>query len=257
MQDAKTVTTPLGSHFRLSADLSPHTEDEQEYMTSVPYSSAVGSIMYAMVCTRPDISQAVSVVSRYMANPGKGHWQAVKWILRYLKGTMQFGLVYNGNANTGNCVVGYSDSDFAGNLDDRRSQTGYVFTLSRSAISWKATLQPTVALSTTEAEYMAVTEVVKEAMWLQDLVSELGVEQAQTVVYCDSQSAIHLTKNQMFHERTKHIQVKCNFVRDIISKGAIVVKKVHTTDNSADMLTKLVLGDKFKHCLDLIGVRST
>ncbi|WRX24984.1 Integrase [Theobroma cacao] len=155
-----------------------------------------------------------------------------------------------------NALVTVRDDNFAGDLDSRRSQTGYVFTLSGSVISWKVVLQSTVALSTTEAEYMAVTEAVKEALWLKSLVSDLGFEQTQTVVFCDSQSAIHLTKNHMFHERTKHIQAKCNFVREIISKGEIVVKKIATDENPTDMLIKSVSGIKFKHCLDLIGVHS-
>ncbi|KAG8480959.1 hypothetical protein CXB51_025647 [Gossypium anomalum] len=161
MRSAKPVSTPLAAHFRLSSTLSPQSDDEIEYMSHVPYSSAVGSLMYAMVCSRPDLSYAVSAVSRYMANPGKEHWKAVQWILRYLRGTidvcLQFGRTEDG-------VIGYVDADFAGDLDRRRSLTGYVFTIGGCAISWKATLQTTVALSTTEAEYMAITEACKEAI---------------------------------------------------------------------------------------------
>ncbi|GKV35094.1 hypothetical protein SLEP1_g43407 [Rubroshorea leprosula] len=174
LHEAKAVTTPLGAHFKLSSNLSPETEEEKKFMARVPYASAVGSLMYAMVCTHPDISHVVSVVSRYMANPGKGHWEAVKWILRYLRGTVDVGLVYDRSANPSGNVVGFVDFDFADDLDKRRSTTGYVFTLLGCAISWKATLQSTVALSTTEAEYMAITEAVKEALWLKGLVSDLG-----------------------------------------------------------------------------------
>lgn len=149
--------------------------------------------MYAMVCTRPDISNSASAVSWFMRHPGKMHWQAVKWILRYLRGTTDVGLVYDMSHNTGGSIIGYVDSDYTGDIDKRRSLTGYVFTLSGSAISWKATLQSTIALSTTEAEYMAA---VKEAIWLRSLVGNLGLEQDITIVYCDSQSAIQLTKNQ-------------------------------------------------------------
>jgi hypothetical protein len=255
MQNSKPVSTPLAAHFRLSAELSPQSEDEEKYMSQVPYSSAVGSLMYAMVCTRPDISHAVSVVSRYMGRPGKAHWEAVKWILRYLKGTADVGLLY-GVSNPGNQVVGYVDSDFAGDHDKRRSLTGYVFTLSGSAISWKATLQATVALSTTEAEYMAIAEAVKEALWMRGILCELGIAQGVTSVFCDSQSAIHLTKNLMYHERTKHIDVRYHFVREIISQKQVEVKKVGTADNPADMLTKPVSVAKFKHCLGLVGICS-
>ena len=190
-----------------------------------------------------------------MACPGREHWQAVKWILRYLKGTTDVGLIFD-RAKMSDSVVGYVDSDFAGDLDKRRSLTGYLFTLSGSVISWKATLQTTVALSTTEAEYMALAEAVKEAIWLQGLVSDLGLMQNKSTVFCDSQSAIHLTKNQMYHERTKHIDVRYHFIRDIVSQGTIVVQKVSTHDNPADIMTKTVPVSKFWHCLDSVGVCS-
>lgn len=163
-------------------------------MSFVPYASAVGSLMYAMVCTRPDISQAVNVVSMYMGNPGKTHWQAVKWIFRYSRETTGVGLIF-GRGKDQNLAAGYVDSDYPTDLDKRKSLTGYVFTLSGSAISWKETLQSIVGLSTTEAEYMAITEAVKKVVWLQGLLGELGLSQDHMVVHCDSQSAIHLTKN--------------------------------------------------------------
>jgi transposase InsO family protein len=260
MATAKPVSVPFASHFRLSSDLSPKSAEEKEQMSKVPYSNAVGSVMYAMVCTRPDISHAVSVVSRYMANPGEEHWRAVKWLLRYLKGTTEVGLTFDRasleRSPSRRSVVGYVDSDYAGDLDKRRSLTGYVFTFCGSCISWKATLQH-VALSTTEAEYMAITEAVKEAIWLRGLVGDLGLTQESTSVYCDSQSAIHLTKNQMYHERTKHIDVRHHFVRDIVSQGVVSVKKVSTHENPADMMTKAIPVTKFRHCQDLIGVGST
>ncbi|KAG8501480.1 hypothetical protein CXB51_003989 [Gossypium anomalum] len=251
MRSAKPVSTPLAAHFRLSSALSPQSDDEIEYMSHVPYSSAVGSLMYAMVCSRPDLSYAVSAVSRYMANPGKEHWKAVQWILRYLRGTTDVCLQFG---RTEDRVIGYVDADFAGDLDRRRSLTGYVFTIGGCAISWKATLQTTVALSTTEAEYMAITEACKEAIWLKGLFSELNEDLQISTVFCDSQSAIFLTKDQMFHERTKHIDVRYHFVRDIIARGDIVVSKISTHENPADMMTKSLPITKFKHCLDLVGV---
>ncbi|KAG8481222.1 hypothetical protein CXB51_025972 [Gossypium anomalum] len=230
---AKPVSTPLAAHFRLSSALSPQSDDEIEYMLHVPYSSAVGSLMYAMVCSHPDLSYAVSAVSRYMANPGKGHWK--------------FGRTRDGD-------IGYVDTDFAGDLDRRKSLTGYVFTIGGCAISWKATLQTTVALSTTEAEYMAITEACKEVVWVKGLFSELNEDLQISTVFCDSQSAIFLTKDQIFHERTKHIDVRYHFIRDIIARGDIVVRKISTHENPADMMTKSLPITRFEHCLDLVGV---
>ncbi|KAG8498213.1 hypothetical protein CXB51_006868 [Gossypium anomalum] len=250
-KSAKPVSTPLAAHFRLSSALSLQSDDEIEYMSHVQYSSAAGSFMYAMVCSRSDLSYAVSAVSRYMANPGKEHWKAVQWILRYLRGTtdvcLQFGRTEDG-------VIGYVDVDFARDLDRRRSLTGYVFTIGGCTISWKATLQTTVALSTTEAEYMAITEAYKEVIWLKGLFSELNEDLQISTIFCDSQSAIFLIKDQIFHERTKHINVWYHFVRDIIARGDIVVNKISTHENPADMMTKSLPITKFEHCSNLVGV---
>ncbi|PSS08126.1 Endonuclease [Actinidia chinensis var. chinensis] len=250
----KPVSTPLASHFRLSASMSPHTEDERKHMENIPYANAVGALMYAMVCTRPDISHAVSMVSRYMHNPGKVHWQAVKWILRYIHGTVNVGLKFQRDDKSSQYSVGYVDSDYAGDLDKRRSTTGYVFTMAGGPVCWRSTLQSTVALSTTEAEYMAVTEAFKEAIWLHGLINDLGIDQEHVDVYCDSQSAICLAKNQVHHSRTKHIDVRFHFIREILNEGDVLLEKISTKDNPADMLTKVVSGIKFKHCLDLINI---
>ena len=246
MLDAKPVSVPLASHFKLSSLDSPKSKEDKEFMSSIPYANAVGSIMYAMVCTRPDIAQAVSVVSRYMANPGKAHWQAVKWILRYLRGTSSTCIEYGRN---GDDLIGYVDSDYGGDLDGRKSTSGYVFCLGGSAISWRSALQDVTALSSTEAEYMALTEGFKEAQWLGGFVGELKSGGCVPMVYGDSQSAIHLARNpNSFHRRTKHIDVKYHYIRDTIASGKVVLGKVHTSENPADMLTKPLPVAKFEHC---------
>ncbi|XP_038896002.1 secreted RxLR effector protein 161-like [Benincasa hispida] len=160
---AKPIDTPSAINARLSSVLSPQFEAEKEYMSRVPFTNVMESLMYAMVYTRPNHAHVVSVVSKFMGQPGKEHWQAVKRICCYLRGTSDVGLVY------GNCteclVTDYSDSDYAGDVDSSKSMTGYVFTLGGSIVSWKATLQPTVTLSTTEVEYMALIEAAKEGIW--------------------------------------------------------------------------------------------
>ncbi|XP_075474543.1 secreted RxLR effector protein 161-like [Primulina tabacum] len=182
MLNSKPVITPIGAHFKLSTEQSPSFEDEVSDMMKIPYASATGSIMYGMVSTRPDIAYASSLISRYMSNPGHEHWRAVKWVLRYLKGAYEVGLNYNNIWNTSEKVCGYVDADFAGDKDQRRSQTGYTFTLYGNTVSWKSTLQPIVALSTTESEYIAVTEAFKEALWIKGLVEELEGNAVKTVV---------------------------------------------------------------------------
>ena len=171
MKDAKSVTLPLAKHFKLTKHLCLKIDKEKEYMTKVTYTSTVGSLMYAMVCTRPDIAQAVGVVSRFMNNPGKGHWEAVKWILRYLRGTSHYSLCFGGSNS---CLQGYVDSDMVGDIDGGRSTSGYVFTIGGTTISWISKLQQVVALSTTEVEYVATINASKKLIWLKRLMEELG-----------------------------------------------------------------------------------
>jgi hypothetical protein len=253
MENAKPVSTPLTNHFRLSISQCPKTVEEIEDMSKVPYASAVGCLMYVMVCTRLDLAHTVSVVSKYMANSGKQHWNAVKWIFRYLKSTTDYSITFV-RQKSDLLVVGYVDADYAGDLDDRRSTMGYVFTLARRPICWKFMIQSTVAMSTTEAEYMAMAEASKEALWLKGLVKELGIQQVGVPLYCDSQSAIYLAKNQVYHARTKHIDVRFHKIRELVATGELLIEKIHTSENAADMLTKPITADKFKHCLDLINV---
>lgn len=250
MGSSKPVQTPLPAHFRLSSQQCPKTEEEMTEINMVPYSSVVGCLMYAMVLTRPDISYAVSVVSKYMANPRQEHWKAVIWVLRYLKGTSDYGLVYGIRKQEEVRVEGFVDANFDGDLDKRRSLTGYLFTLNGYTINWKATLQNVVALSTIEAEYTAAAEAVKESIWLRGMVTELRFKQEQVLVHCDNHSAICLSKNQVHHERTKHIDIKLHFLRLEVSKGVVKLEKIHTDDNLADFLTKAVPGAKFEFCLN-------
>ncbi|KAD3338048.1 hypothetical protein E3N88_33569 [Mikania micrantha] len=254
MENCKPVMTPMAQHFKLSKSDCPVTVEEIEEMQNVPYSNAVGSLMYLMVCTRPDIGYAVSLVSRFLSNPGKLHWGAVKWILRYLNGSKDLGLIF-GQVNADDpLILGYVDSDFAKDLDRGRSITGYGFKVIGSMVSWKANLQHVVALSTTESEYIALTEAVKEAMWLKGFVTDLGFDQVDALVLCDSQGAVQLSKNQRFHERKKHINVKLHFIRDVIESKEVMVEQIDTLCNAADMFTKALAGSQFQNCLVKLGI---
>ena len=251
MDKAKAVNTPMAAHFKLSKQQAHVSQQEVEEMATIPYASAVGSLMYAMVCTRPDLAHAVSVVSRFMANPAKEHWQAVKWIFRYLKGTHSSHLEFSRDTTN---LIGYVDADYAGCMDTRRSTSAYVFTFGGCAVSWRSRLQECVALSTAEAEYMALSDALKEAIWLRNIHGELTQGIQKLRIMCDSQSAIYLTKDSMFHERTKHIDVRYHKLREVLAEGDIIVEKVSTSDNAADMLTKVLTLTKFKHCLDLVSL---
>jgi len=182
MHDCKPVSLPLASHFILSKEQSPANEEEKEYMNKIPYSNVIGSIMYLMVCTRPDLAHTVSTLSRFMSNLGPKHWEALKWLLRYLKGSCDIGLVYK-HKTEGVKLKGFTDSDYAGDRDNRKSMSSYVFTLCNACISWKSQLQHIVVLSTTESEYIATIEAIKEALRFKSLLKELSVFSNDVIVY--------------------------------------------------------------------------
>jgi len=252
MQNAKPVSTPFANHFKVSKELCPKTQEDMDYMCKVPYASAIGSLMYAMVCTRPDIAHAVGVVSRYMNNLGKEHWMAVKWILRYLKGTTNQALCFGGSNIS---LPGYVDADMAGDRDNRRSTTRYVFTVGGTTVSWVSKIQSVVALSTTKAEYVSTTEASKEMIWLQRFMGELGKEHDMGTLYSDSQCAIHLAKNSTFHSRTKQIQLNYHFIQSVLEDGELKMEKIHTSQNPTDMLTKVVTKEKLRICSVSVGIQ--
>ncbi|CAL1392755.1 unnamed protein product [Linum trigynum] len=251
MDNAKAVSCPLAYYFILTSKQSPSTEKEMVEMDKIPYASAVGSLMYAMVCTRPDIAHAVGVVSRFLSKPGKKHWEAVKWILRYLRGSSKMSLCFGDGEPV---LVRYTDADMAGDVDSRRSTSGYLITLSGGAISWQSRLQKCVALSTTEAEYIAVTEACKEMIWMKKFLNELGFLQEQPQLFCDSQSAIHLAKNASFHAQSKHIDVRYHWIRDVLEMKQLQLEKIHTVENGSDMCTKTLPREKFKFCRSAAGM---
>nr|CAN73722.1 hypothetical protein VITISV_041002 [Vitis vinifera] len=195
MNETKPVSTPLSSHFKLSKEQSQKTKEENDHMSKVPYASAIGSLMYAMVCTRLDITHVVGVVSRFMSRLGKQHWEVVKWILRYLKGSLDTCLCFTGASLK---LQGYVDADFAGDIDSRKSTTGFVFILGGTTISWASNLQKIITLSSTEAEYVAAIEVENEMIWLHGFLDELGKRQEMDILHSDSQSAIFLAKIRLF-----------------------------------------------------------
>jgi hypothetical protein len=243
MSDCKPVATPMEANVKLTKSQSSSTDKERQEMAAVPYQSAVGSLMYAMTCTRPDIAYAVSTASRFCSNYGSAHWVAVKRIMRYLKGTAHYRLQLGGGA--GVVLSGYCDADWAGDLDERKSTTGYAFYIGDGLISWNSKRQATVALSTAEAEYMAATQAVKEVLWLKQLLNEIGFTQSQPVlIHSDNQGCIALTKNPAYHSRTKHIDIRHHFIRDAVEVGAVELQYCATDDMVADVLTKALARDK-------------
>jgi len=198
------------------------------------YQEAVSSLLYLAMCTRPDISFAVGKLSRHVSAPTQAHWAAAKAVMRYLKCTRDWRITYGTKCP----LVGYSEADYASDIDTRRSTTGQAFLWVGGAISWGIKIQTTVAASTTETEYVAAAMAAKEAILLQRLVRELGGGDEPVVMYCDSQGAIALIRNPTSSNRTKHVDVAHHFVRKCVDGGAHEVEAVGTADMVADCLTK-------------------
>ena len=173
MEESKRGFLPMRHGISLSKEMCPSPPQERERMSKIPYASAIGSIMYVMLCTRPDVSYALSMTSRYQVDPGEGHWTTVKNILKYLRRTKDTFLIYGGEEELS--VKGYTDASFQTDKDDSRSQSSFLFCLNGAAVSWKSSKQSTVADSTTEAEYIVTSEAAKEAVWIKKCITELGV----------------------------------------------------------------------------------
>ena len=224
-------------------------------MRQVSYASAVGNLMYVILCTRLDIYYSVGMVSRYQSNPGPKHWQAIKHILKYLQRTRDYMLVYW-------CEdlipIGYIDSDFQSDLDFRKSTSECVFTLGGGAISWRSVKQSCIADSTIEAEYVVACEAAKEAVWLKKFLSDLGVvkmEQVPITLFCDNSGAVAQSKDLRNHKKGKHIERKYHIIQGIVPHGDVVVAKTKSANNLADPFTKALPQRTFESHLEGMRVR--
>ena len=240
MADCKPVGTPMIPGSKLSSDQSPKSEDEKAEMIDVPYINAVGSLMYLAVMTRPDISYTVGVLARFNSNPGRAHWNAVKHLFRYLKGTVDMKLEYGPDESIGpEMFVTYSDADHGGNKDNGKSTTGYMVKLGLGVVAWKSKLQPVVTRSTTEAEYIAGGAAGTEICWMQNVLKELGYTPSAPAKLCvDNQSAISVAKNPEHHGRMKHLDLCFYWLRDQVEMKRMVPVYLRTQDMPADLLTK-------------------
>jgi hypothetical protein len=248
MENCKPISTPIEVNNKLSKDVGELLEDETMYR------KLVDSLIY-LALTQPDIAYAVGVVSRFMQNPRKPHLEAIRRILRYVKGTSDFGILYEKGVSCK--VVGFCDADYAGDISTRRSTTGYVFSLGSRAISWCSKRQPTVSLSTTKAEYRAAAMAAQECDWLMQLMSNLKQQRDYPVqLYCDNESAIRLTENPVFHAQTKHIEVHHHFIQEKVLKGDITLFHVNTEEQTADIFTKGLSVLKFSKFQLQLGVMS-
>lgn len=246
MENASPITTP--------ADINTYlTKSNEESHVPFPYRQAVGSLMFAAIVSRPDISYAVGEVSKFTENPKSCHVVALKRIFRYLNATSDYYIEYKKEDSVN--LVGYTDADFARDIDTRRSTTGYVFLANSSAITWISHRQKTVALSTTEAECMAACEGAKEAIWLRQLLTDIGYPQTSpTILNVDNQGAIRLIGNPELHHSTKHIDIRLKFIRELKKNKTIDIIFVNTDMQYADIFTKPLTAQRFINNVKLLGM---
>ena len=248
MTECNPVSTPLENGKKFE----PNKDDEPFELAE--YQSAVGSLIYAAVSTRPDLSIAVAILSQFMANPNKEHWSGIKRVLRYVKGTSHYGLMYRYSDEFS--LTGYSDADWAGDEATRKSMSGYIFKLGECTISWGSKKQSVVALSTTEAEYIALSLACQEAVWLRNLLTNVQLKQAVTTIHEDNQGAITLSKNPTSHSRTKHIDIKYHYVRDLIARKEINVIYCPSNKMIADLFTKGLPRIQYEQLRGRMGVEA-
>ncbi|KAI5316235.1 hypothetical protein L3X38_045411 [Prunus dulcis] len=246
MAQCNSVLNPVVPGFKLTKD-----EGGVEVDSTV-YKQMVGSLMY-LTSTRPDLMFIISLISRCMERPTEAHLLAAKRAFRYVKGTIDLGIFYKKGGKDE--LIGYTDSDYAGDQDDRNSTSGYVFKLSSGAVSWFPKKQPVVTLSTTEAEFIAAASSACQVVWLRRILKSLNQEQySPTLVYCDNVSTIKLSRNPVMHGRSKHIDIRFHFLRDLVKSEVLELVQCSTQEQIADVLTKPLKVDTFLKMRDLMGV---
>jgi hypothetical protein len=246
MMDCKAMPTPMVTNLKLLSDTSSKTVD------ATMYRQMIGSLIY-LTNTRPDICFAVNTLSQYMVESRRVHLIATKHVMRYLKGTIDYGLRYASDCEIS--LQGFTDSDWVGSVADWKSTFGCCFSMELVMMSWFSGKQTSVALSTTEAEYIAICSSRNEAMWFRKLLAGLfDLELEVTCTWCDNQSYVKLTENLVFHDMSKHIEIKYHYIRDMVQKGAVKLQYVATEEQREDVLTKTLSRVMFEYFRDELGV---
>lgn len=250
MEEAHAVAIPADFH----QELSLQNVDKKEEAINVPYKEAVGSLLYLAMVTRPDIAYAVHAVSQYAESPQKIHWNAVKRIMKYIKGTVNHGILFP-KGDQMLSITAYSDADFAGDKTTRKSTSGTIIKVGDAPVVWSSQKQRSVALSTTESEYIAASQTTKELIWVRRLMNDLVKCKVQTpTMYVDNQSAIKLVKNPEFHKRTKHIDVRYHFIRQHYEEKVFELRYIHTDEQIADICTKPLSKARFEYLREKLSL---
>ena len=256
MDECHPATLPHQPGLHLSKRMCPTTAEETEEMARVPYGELVGGLLWLAINTRPDIKQAVSVLCRFVKNPGRRHWAAAELILHYLQGTRTLGLLYSRNDRNAH-LEGYADSDFANDPDKSRSVSAYVIMMANGPVAWKSKLQSSVATSSVHDEYVALYEAVREVVWLRQLLRELGhAATGPTTIFEDNKGSISMASNNRTDPKTKHIDVKYHFTREHVKSNTVAIVYKPTAEMVADALTKPVGKCKFVWFRNQLGMSS-
>jgi hypothetical protein len=231
----RNVPLPVG--LILDSNMSPKTDSERRAMNDKPYRSVLGSVMWGQLATRPDLSFAVSLLSRFQSNPGLDHWNSLLHVIGYIKNTLDYGLTYSRDSDLS--PIAYVDADYGGCRDTRCSTSGYVFMMAGGAVAWSSKRQTTVALSTVEAEYVAMSRCAQQMIWMQNWLAEVKIDYTLPgLIKGDNRGAIALTKNTRDHGKVKHIDIQHHYIRELLQAGVIVMEQVSSADNLADIFTK-------------------
>jgi hypothetical protein len=255
MSDCQPVSTPMLPGLVLTKDMGAKTPEEAKTYGGI-YLSAVGSLMYLATQTRPDISYTVGMLARFNSNPGEMHWKAVKHLFRYIKGTLDYRLIYSKSAISTHQFMTYTDADHGGCKDTGKSTGGYLVVMNGAPVSWRSKRQTTVSLSTTEAEFVASVEAGKEIKWMRNLLMEMGFPiSGPSLLLIDNQSALQVAKNPEHHGRMKHLDLCFYWLRDEVGKGYIQIEYVPTQEQIADILTKALPRPTVLRLLAKMGLR--
>ena len=255
LQNVTTVTTPFAPGTILTKDQCPTTPEELQEVANNNYCELVGSLQYAALATQPDISFAISELAQFLTNPGCTHIEAAHQVLRYLSGTRNRTLNLRGTIPD---FAGFTDSDWGGDCDDRKSIGAYIFRLGDAAVSWKTKKQNSIALSSVEVEYMAMCQAAKEAVWLTGFLEDLGIDlEAPPVIFGDNQGALALAQNPVFHPRSKHIDIHYHYTRKLVLSQQITIKYIPTNVMLANVLTKALPHPQHFALSKMIGVYVT
>jgi hypothetical protein len=246
MLECKSMNTPMEAKLKLLVDTS------SDLIDATLYRQTIGSLMY-LTNIRPDICFAVNTLSQFLVEPRRVHLVAAKHVMRYLKGTLDYGLIYDGDHDF--TLIGYTNAEWAGSVADRKSTSGCCFSMGLAMISWQSRKQSSISLSTAEAKYITACSASCKAIWLRKLLTGLfDLEMRATAIICDNQSCIKMTENPVFHDRSKHIEICYHFIRDMVQRGALKLQYISTDEQVADVMTKPLSCVKFEHFRDKLGI---